>query len=325
LEPEWNEGAKRSANYVYVPPGPYTFHVIACNSDGEWNNTGAQIAFVVQPYLWQRMWFRVLIGLIAACLLAGVVALIARRRLRWKLERLERQRAIERERSRIAQDIHDNLGASLTRISLLSQSAYSELDNPQHTATQLDRIYSTARELTRAMDEIVWAVNPQHDTLDSLASYLGKFAQDFLGPINIRCRLDVPVHLPPWPLTAEVRHNVFLAFKEALHNVVKHAAASEVLVSLTTQTRAFILAVRDNGKGFSPKAPPAQTDSSDRFEHGNGLNNMHKRLEQIGGQFTIESALGRGTEVRFTVPVAAHGAVDTVTKNDDTRFPEKSG
>ena len=172
--------------------------------------------------------------------------------MRLKLERLERLRAVERERARIAQDIHDNLGANLTRISLLSESAHSELENPAQAAVQLERIYGTARELTRAMDEIVWAVNPQHDTLDSLASYLGNFAQEFLGSLDIRCRLDVPLQLPHWPITAEMRHNLFLAFKEALHNVVKHAAASEVSISLTTGSRHLHFGLRDNGKGFAP-------------------------------------------------------------------------
>jgi signal transduction histidine kinase len=223
-----------------------------------------------------------------------------------KLERVERQRAIERERSRIAQDIHDNLGASLTRISLLSQSAFGELDNPEHAATQLQRIYSTTRELTRAMDEIVWAVNPQHDTLDSLVSYLGKFAQDFLGPLHIRCRLDVPEQLPAWSITAEVRHNLFLAFKEALNNVLKHSAASEVCISLTTDSDAFTLVVRDNGIGFCPQAPALNEASApSRIVHGHGLTNMRIRLEKVGGHYEIQSAPGRGTEVKFVVAAPA--------------------
>ena len=172
--------------------------------------------------------------------------------MRRKLESLQRQQAVERERTRIAKDIHDHLGANLTRISLLSQSAHGELENPAQAAAQLDRIYNTSRELTRSMDEIVWAVNPQHDTLDSLASYLGNFAQEYLVSLNIRCRLDVPLHLPHWPITAEMRHNVFLAFKEALHNVVKHSGAKEVSIFLATDNYGFHLAVRDNGKGFDP-------------------------------------------------------------------------
>ena len=175
--------------------------------------------------------------------------------MRRKLERLERQRAVERERARIAKDIHDDLGASLTRITMLSQSAPGELDRARAGRAKLDRIYGTARELTRSMDEIVWAVNPQHDTLDSLASYLGKFAQDFLGAAGIRCRLDVPLQFPAWPLTAEVRHNLFLAFKEALHNVVKHAAATEVRITLTPAEGSFVWEVEDNGRGFDSGTP----------------------------------------------------------------------
>src|SRR5207244_8731794 len=134
-------------------------------------------------------------------------------------------------RPRIAKDIHDELGASLTRITMLSQAARDGLEHSP-AAAEVDRIYDTARDLTRAMDEIVWAVNPQHDTLDSLATYLGKFAQDFLAAAHIRCRLDVPMQLPTWPLTAEIRYNLFLAFKEAVNNAVKHAHTSEVWISL---------------------------------------------------------------------------------------------
>jgi len=311
LEPDWvDAGTKRSANYSHIPPGTYKFHVTACNSDGIWNDSGATLAFTVQPFFWQKWWFRIPAGLMVVALLAGAAASgvlwIARRRMRLKLERLERLRAVEHERARIAQDIHDNLGANLTRISLLSESAHNELENPAQAAVQLERIYDTTRELTRAMDEIVWAVNPQHDTLDSLASYLGNFAQEFLGSLDVRCRLDVPLQLPQWPVTAEVRHNLFLAFKEALHNVVKHAAASEVYVSLTTGADAFILVIRDDGKGFAPDVLPEEgRREASRIARGHGLANMRKRLAQIGGHCEIRSSPGKGTEVKFVVAVAA--------------------
>jgi signal transduction histidine kinase/ligand-binding sensor domain-containing protein len=307
-EPEWvDAGTERAAKYSHLTPGDYTFRVIAANSDGVPNDIGASLAFTVRPYFWQEWWFRALEGLIAAALLTGVVVLAMRRRMRLKLERLERQRAIERERARIAQDIHDNLGANLTRISLLSQAAHGELDNPAQAATQLDRIYSTARELTRAMDEIVWAVNPHHDSLDSLASYLGNFAQEFLVPLGVRCRLDVPMQLPHWPVTAEVRHNLFLAFKEALHNVVKHANASEVFITLIPAAKEFTLLARDNGVGFTLENPEAQKPAEPvRLARGNGLANMRRRLEKIGGRCEIETAPGKGTEVRFVVPVVAN-------------------
>ncbi|MGH7975207.1 MAG: ATP-binding protein, partial [Limisphaerales bacterium] len=292
-------GNKRVAEYSYIPPGKYTFHVRACNSDGIWNETGATLALIVMPHFWQTIWFRALTGTFAVALVAGTVLLATRRRMRFKLERIERQQALERERTRIAKDIHDHLGANLTRISLLSQSAHGELENPRQAAAKLDRIYDTSRELTRSMDEIVWAVNPQHDTLDSLASYLGNFAQEYLVSLNIRCRLDVPLHLPHWPITAEMRHNVFLAFKEALNNVVKHSGADEVSILLATDHDGFHLALRDNGKGFDPDTV------SSRPGRGNGLKNMKQRLEKIGGRCEIQSAPGTGAEIKFFVSVSA--------------------
>src|SRR5262249_10602452 len=158
-----------------------------------------------------------------------------------------RQHALERERARIARDIHDDLGASLTRISMLSESVRGELETIPAAAGEVEQIHSTAREITRAMDEIVWAVNPKYDTLDSLAAYLSRFAQQYLGAAGIRCRLKVPVQLPTLALSAEVRHNVFLAFKETLNNVVKHAQASQVFVSLELRPTEFVLVVVDDG------------------------------------------------------------------------------
>ena len=313
LEREWTDaGTKRMIIYSYLPPRNYQFQVMACNSDGVWDTMGATLTFIVQPFYWQTWWFRTGAGLSAAALLSGGALWFARRRMRRKLEGLERQRAIERERARIARDIHDNFGASLTRISLLSQSAQGELQNPGQAVTQLNRIYDTSRELTRALDEIVWAVNPEHDTLDSLGSYLGKFAQDFLGSITIRCRLDLPTQLPSWPVTAEVRHNLFLAFKEALHNIVKHAAASEISISLTTDADTFALTVRDDGCGFDPAAVPAEPRRvPGRPASGNGLINMRRRLEKIGGRCEIQSAPGQGTGVKFIVPVSPEGPDST--------------
>jgi signal transduction histidine kinase/ligand-binding sensor domain-containing protein len=304
LDSGWiDAGTKRTVVYSYLPPGHYQFEVIACNSDGVWNTAGASLAFNVRPYFWQTWTFRIGTGLAAAALLTGIALWLARWRLRRKLERVERQRAIERERARIARDIHDNLGANLTRISLLSQFAHGELDNPKEAAVQLDRIYETTREMTRAMDEIVWAVNPEHDTLDSLGNYLGKYALDYLGSLGIRCRLDLPVQLPQWLITAEVRHHLFLALKEALHNVVKHAAATEVSVSLTTTGNSFTLIARDNGRGFDPNKSPEKNSGEAGRVSRNGLTNMRRRLEKIGGRCEIQSEPGKGTEVKFVVEV----------------------
>jgi hypothetical protein len=305
-EKDWvGAGDKRAAEYSYIPPGTYTFHVRACNSDGVWNEAGATATIVVLPQFWQTWWFHLVTVLLAVALVVGIVLFITRRRMRLKLERIERLQVLERERTRIAKDIHDHLGANLTRISLLSQSAHGELENPAQAASQLERIYNTSRDLTRSMDEIVWAVNPVHDTLDSLASYLGNFAQEYLVSINIRCRLDVPLHLPHWPINAEMRHNVFLAFKEALHNIVKHSGAKEVVVFLATSETGFNLAVMDNGQGFDVAMLP------DRPGRGNGLKNMRQRLEKIGGLCEIHSKLGAGAEIRFFIAVPASARKNT--------------
>ena len=300
-EKDWMDApsSKRVAEYSYIPPGSYTFRVRACNSDGVWNEAGAALALVILPQFWQTFWFHALTVVAAVTLVVGIVLAITRRRTRFKLERLERQQALERERTRIAKDIHDHLGANLTRISLLSQSAHGKLKNPIQAAAQLERIFDTSRELTRSMDEIVWAVNPHHDTLDSLASYLGNFAQEYLVSIHIRCRLDVPLHLPHWPITAETRHNIFLAFKEALHNIVKHSGTQEVFVALATDELGFHLTLRDSGIGFDPATVTPSPG------HGNGLKNMKQRLEKIGGSCHIQSAPGRGAEIKFFIAVPA--------------------
>ena len=303
LEKKWVEaGTKRAANYNFVPPGHYTFHVIACNNDGIWNETGVALPFTLLPHFWQTWQFHVLGGLLTVAAASGMVWFEMQRRMRRKLVWIERQREIELERARIAHDIHDDLGSQLTRITMLSESARSETDDAKQNAADLKNIYDTAREATKAMDEIVWAVNPKHDTLESLASYLEKFALDFLGAAGIRCRLDMPLQLPAWQLTSDARHNLFLAYKEALNNVAKHSAATEVQISLALEASAFELGVEDNGRGFDPQTARSRpSPQADRLTIGNGLENMHRRLREIGGVCEINSLPGTGTKVKFHV------------------------
>ncbi len=302
IDGDWvDAGTKRSAFYSRLPAGAYRFRVIACNNDGVWNTNGTSLAFVVAPFFWQTWWFVTSCVAAALATVAWFARFLTRRRMQRQMEAMERQHELERERSRIAQDIHDDVGASLSRIAMLSQPARSELAEPERTAAVLSRIYTTAREVTRALDEIVWAIDPRHDTLDSLVDYMGRFAQGFLAAANIRCRLDLPVVVPAWPLTAETRHNLFLAFKEALNNALKHAAATEVRISLALQPDAFVLVVKDNGRGFD-LTRSASTDSV-RINSGNGLQNMKQRLGRIGGHCEIISAKGEGTSVSLLVGI----------------------
>jgi len=302
LEKNWvDAGAKRVANYSFLPPGDYTFQAIACNNDGVWNTTGVSLAFTLLPHFWQTWWFALLVGCFTVLAASAVVWFETRRRMRRRLEMIERQHALEQERSRISRDIHDDLGSQLTRITMLSESVRGAVDDPKQTSADLKQIYDTAREATRAMDEIVWAVNPRHDTLASLASYLEKFALDFLGVAGLRCRLELPLETPGWQLSSEARHNLFLAYKEALNNVAKHSGASEVRIRLTLAAAAFELEIADNGCGFAPPGPGLAPARPGLHFGGNGLTTMQRRLQEIGGVCAINSLPGQGTQVTFCV------------------------
>ena len=295
LDSDWVEaGSRRSATYAQIPPGHYRFQVTACNSDGVWNETGAALKLTVEPYWWETAWFRVTGTLSAAGLFSAVILLGWRRRHMRQIERLKMQQATERERARIARDIHDDLGATLTQIAMLSDSTgtvrLSHEDN-------LVKIHQVALAMTQTMDEIVWAVNPRHDRFDQMMMYLDAYAQEYLESTDLQSCVEFPSPLPIRQISAQVRHDLFLAFKEALNNLVRHAAARRVCISLTVRPDGFSLCVEDDGVGFIFD-PSAALRAGD----GNGLANMQARLASVGGHCTMDSAPGRGTRVVFELP-----------------------
>jgi signal transduction histidine kinase/ligand-binding sensor domain-containing protein len=301
LEAAWVESGERTVSYRNVPPGKYHFRVQAQNSDGLSSGAEAVLEIIIPPHIWETRWFRfTALGMILLSV-AGTVFWVLQVRHKRELRTLEHRHALERERTRIAQDIHDDLGASLTRITMLSQSAMNRLEPVKTPGIELSRIYQTARSMTNAMDEIVWAINPSHDTLESLAAYFAEFVQDFLTPTGLKFNLDMPLGLPQWSISSEVRHNLFLAFKEALNNVVKHSKATEVIIALEVRTGGFMLSVTDNGCGFDATEPAVAKSEPGRRSRGNGLNNMRRRLEELGGRCTVTSRPGGGTCVTFEV------------------------
>jgi signal transduction histidine kinase/ligand-binding sensor domain-containing protein len=304
LDAQWvDAGRRRTATFDHLPAGNYIFRVQASNNDGVWNETGATLALSVQPHVWQTAWFRVALGALVLGMVVTGVRLRERRRTQRKLQELERQHTVERERARIARDIHDELGASLTCITALSDSTREELDDRCRAAANLDRIHSTASALTHSMSEIVWAVNPQHDRLDSLSSYVEAFAQQCLADAGIRCRFEIPTQIPAISLGAQTRHTVFLAFKEALNNVIKHSGASEARIFLQLRPDAFVLGIEDNGCGLPPAGGEARAGGASRGGgSGYGLPNMRARLEEIGGRCEVTSESGGGIRVEFHVP-----------------------
>ncbi len=296
---DWvNADTLRVAHYGYLPPAHYRFRVIACNNEGVWNETGTSVEFELQPFFYQTKIFWVLLSLTVVSGVALIVRRMATQKYRRKLARLEQQHAIERDRARIAKDIHDDVGAGLTQITLLTELARRE---PEQNDANLGRISDSARQLTKAMDEIVWAVDPQHDTFAGLLDYISAYAEDFLRVANIRFRMDVPMPLPELRVDAELRYNLFLALKEVLNNIVKHSRATEVWVRLTIAKKTFTLGIEDNGQGLAAGKETAA--DAGRISSGSGLLNLKKRLADVGGDCDIVSEPGRGTRIALTAPI----------------------
>jgi len=291
-----------------LPPGRYEFRVIACNADGVWNRAGASQALVVVPPVWRAWWFLTLCGLAFSVAIAAVVRVIATRRLRARLRLAEQRHSMDRERARIAQDMHDEIGSKLTRISFLSEIARHAGENAPEVAPPVEAIASTSRELLQALDEIVWAVNPRNDNLEHLAGYLEQHAREYFQKTEILCEIQVPAQLPAFPLSAELRHNVFLAFEEALNNTLKHARASRVGISMELKPGAFEIRVEDDGQGFAPGAgsKPEQ----------DGLANMRTRLQSVGGSCEISSQPGKGTRICLRFPLRQPQAGDGAPNAD---------
>jgi signal transduction histidine kinase len=189
------------------------------------------------------------------------------------------------------------LGASLTQVSLLGELVESDKELPEEVEQHGRQISQTARETTHVLDEIVWAVNPSNDTLEGLVNYICKNAQDYLAVAGVRYRLEVPPHLPAVEIPPEVRHNVFLASKEAVTNVVRHAKAEAAWLRLKLEDDRFLLEIEDNGRGLG---------SMDEKKGRNGLRNMRRRMEDVGGEFSITPGANGGAVVRLIVPLGKH-------------------
>jgi signal transduction histidine kinase/ligand-binding sensor domain-containing protein len=285
---------ERVARYPKLPPGNYQFRVEAMNEDGVSNKNSGSFSVIVLPRFWQMAWFAALEILFTLGIVAAIVRYVSTQKLQRELQRHKQQEALERERSRIARDLHDQLGANLTQVALLGEMAETDKNLPEEVESHAQQISQTARETTRALDEIVWAINPANDTLEGLTNYGIKYAQEFFALAAVRCRVDAPTELPDVSLPPDVRHNVFLAFKESVNNIVKHAEATEARIQVRLTAHNFIFEIEDNGKGIAGAG-----EKQDR----SGLRNMRKRMADIGGNFEIGPAAGKGTLVRLTVPV----------------------
>jgi len=295
LDREWVEvGARRVAYFHHLPAGDFRFEVLACNNDGVWNEAGASLAITVLPHVWQTGWF------MTVCFATGTVGLvgtgwgIARRRARRRLAKMEQAAALERERARIARDMHDEFGSRLTTIANLGELAQNHTLSPTDMKSQLGSITSQVRELINTVDEVVWTVSPENDSLPSLTAFLSDYTERFVAPSGISHRLELDPDYPLLPVPAEARHNLLLATKEALNNAVRHAAPEMIRVKLHVQDGCLDVVISDDGHGFEVGRARAG---------GHGLANLAERMKLIQGRAEIRSAPGQGTVVTLSMPL----------------------
>jgi signal transduction histidine kinase len=288
---EWQPARSLDLDTPCPPAGDYRFEAQAAHSDGTWDATTLGFSVKVRPPFTQTPAFRWLVG--AAALLLGVQ--LSRSISRRRIAALEAQTALAEERSRIARDMHDEVGARLAQLAVLQDVFAREHPMPKSAQESVRQLASVARQAVASLDEVVWMVDPQNDTLASTAEHLAQYATDYLAPLKISCRLEAPIEWPKLEIRAQVRHELILAFKEALQNVIKHAAATRVTLTLRHEAGQFLVRLTDNGRGMVHLDPSAAGHD--------GLRNMSARLGSIDGTCEIQSSTTGGTTVELRVPL----------------------
>jgi signal transduction histidine kinase len=227
----------------------------------------------------------------------ALVRYISFRRLQTEMRLLEQRAALDKERTRIARDLHDDLGCSLNKVALTLDMTRRGLETAEPLSGKIQDCSTMVRQVARSVDEIVWAINPRNDTLRYLVDYISQFAVEFLHAADIPCRVDLPDNIPQRLVPPEVRHNLFLAVKETLNNIARHAHASEVRLRVTTAENQVVIVIEDNGRGFERPPDNALCD---------GLRNMRQRMEEIGGQFQLTTRPDAGTRVAILYAGLSH-------------------
>ncbi len=287
---EWSDTSVVSdINLLNLSPGKYILQAKAFFLSTAYAPSQIEFSFVILPPWWQTWWFRLLIGLFTIALLVLLIRTYYNRKLEKQKNLLEKQQVVENERTRIAADIHDDLGAGLSTIRFLSEkvkrNSFSDV-----TKTDAEKIVTNSNELVQKMNELIWAMNEKNDTLEDLLFYTRSYAAEYAEENNLRFNMDLPESVPEIIISGEVRRNVFLTVKEVLHNIVKHAQAKSISIVISINKNLLIV-LKDDGIGF------AENGKGD----GNGLRNMQKRILSVGGSLEITNA--NGVEVKIAVPL----------------------
>lgn len=301
---EWREcfsvarGGQGVAEYGYLEPGKnYRLQMGLRSVEGREVEGGTVLSFYIPPPPWQRpvVWVWSGVGVLGVSL--GAVRSLTKRRIQRRIEELDRRNAVERERSRIARDIHDELGASLSQISLLSCMAREGVPEDSPMVRHLDEITRRAGGAARQLSEIVWAVNPSRDSTEHLIGFVGTFAQEYLSLAGVGFRTDLPEDLAEMPLGASVRYNVFLAVRELIHNAVRHGRPSFVLLRVRCDRARLCVEIEDDGCGFDVGSIP----------EGRGLANVRERMRQVGGVLEMRPGEKLGSILSLKIPLDACG------------------
>ena len=280
---EWSKAGNLSEfHFINLSPGSYTLKIRAEFPEETYPPKMINYSFLINPPWWQTWWFRIGFGLLLLASSVMFVRYYYKRKMHRQRSHLERQQAIEKERTRIATDMHDDLGAGLSRIKFLSETIGLKKQQHQPIEEEISKIREYSHHMIDKMGEIVWALNEKNDSLSDLLSYTRAYAMEYLSQNGIHCEVDMPDQFQGRFVSGEFRRNVFLSVKEALHNVVKHAEAETVNISINTG-RELQVKIKDDGRGFT---------RCDMRPFSNGLGNIEKRMKDIGGRYSINHDQG---------------------------------
>lgn len=290
---QWSDTTSANAiiNLTNLSSGKYSLKVRAFFPSTDYQPAEFSYPFEITPPWWQTLWFKIIVALLIVAGLVIGFRFYYTRRLEKQMAILEKHQAIEKERTRIATDMHDDLGAGLSRIKFLSQSILNKKGNNEVMTAELEKITSFSDEMSEKMGEIIWALNEKNDTLADLVAYTRSYTMEYLANHNIECEADTPIHLPVNFITGEMRRNIFLSVKECLHNIVKHAEATKVFFSVQLNGMMQIV-IHDNGKGI---------DWNNQRTFSNGIENIRKRMKEVNGEVKFSNE--NGTLVSLTIPV----------------------
>jgi signal transduction histidine kinase/streptogramin lyase len=289
-----NIASKAQIRYANLTPGHYTLRVRAFNADGVEADKIYTLSLTIETPWWQSWWFRFILMLAIVGLMILIVRNYINRRLEKQRIELEKTQAIEKERNRISRDMHDDLGSGLTIIAILSEVVKKQLSDPIKAKQTLEKIAVSSRDLVDNLQDIIWVLNPQNDTLESLSSYIREYGLKYFEPLSVQLEFNYPEQFSSLHLSKEQRRNMFLTVKESFNNIAKHAWCNKVIVAIEETATEIQLSIKDDGKGF---------DATKVRLFANGLKNMQNRIEQVGGSYSISSEPGRGTvtEIKFNV------------------------